>query len=72
MRASGRGLTDGRGRFTLRRALVIGQLAVSLVLLVGALLFVRTFQNLATVDVGFPTAGIVAADFDFRRANICA
>jgi len=70
MRASGRGLTDGRGRFTLRRALVIGQLAVSLVLLVGALLFVRTFQNLATVDVGFTTAGIVAADFDFRRANV--
>lgn len=70
MRASGRGLTDGRGRFTLRRALVIGQLAVSLVLLVGALLFVRTFRNLATVDVGFRTEGVVAADFDFRRANV--
>lgn len=70
MRASGRGLTDGRGRFTLRRGLVIGQLAVSLVLLVGALLFVRTFRNLATVDVGFTTAGIVATDFDFRRANV--
>jgi predicted permease len=70
MRASGRGLTDGRGRFTLRRGLVIAQLAVSLVLLVGALLFVRTFQNLATVDVGFTTTGVVAANFDFRRANI--
>lgn len=70
MRASGRGLTDGRGRFSVRRALVVGQLAVSLVLLVGALLFVRTFQNLTTVDVGFTTAGIVSADFDFRRANI--
>jgi putative ABC transport system permease protein len=70
MRASGRGLTDGRARFTLRRALVIGQLAVSLVLLVGALLFMRTFQNLATVDVGFTTKGVVAADFDFRRAGI--
>lgn len=72
MRASGRGLTEGRNRFTLRRGLVVGQLAVSLVLLVGALLFVRTFRNLATVDVGFTTAGVVAADFDFRRANVAA
>lgn len=70
MRASGRGLTDGRGRFTLRRALVISQLAVSLVLLVGALLFVRTFRNLATVNVGFNTAGITSVDFDFRRVNV--
>lgn len=72
MRASGRGLTDGRGRFTLRRGLVVGQLAVSLVLMVGALLFVRTFRNLATVDVGFTTAGVVATEFDFRRANVAA
>jgi predicted permease len=70
MRAGGRGLTDGRGRFTVRRLLVVGQLAVSLVLLVGALLFVRTFQNLATVDVGFTTAGVVSADFDFRRSAL--
>lgn len=70
MRASGRGLTDGRGRFTLRRALVVGQLAVSLVLLVGALLFVRTFQNLAQVDVGFATDNVVAARFDFRRLEM--
>jgi putative ABC transport system permease protein len=70
MRAGGRGLTDGRAKFTVRRALVVGQLAVSLVLLVGALLFVRTFQNLATVDVGFTTANVLSADFDFRRANV--
>jgi len=72
MRASGRGMTEGRGAFTLRRGLVIGQLAVSLVLLVGALRFVRTFQNLAAVDLGFPTTGVVAAEFDFRRANVAS
>ena len=72
MRAGGRGYSEGRAGFTLRRALVVGQLAVSLVLLVGALLFVRTFQNLASVDVGFTTAGVVAVDFDFRRANLPA
>jgi len=66
----GRGITDGRNRFTLRRALVIGQLAVSLVLLVGALLFTRTFWNLAHADVGFTTEGVVAMDFDLRRSQI--
>ena len=70
MRASGRGLTDGRGRFTLRRTLVVGQLAVSLVLLVGALLFVRTFRNLASVDLGLSTEHVVAVTFDFRRLNL--
>lgn len=70
MRGSGRGITDGRGRFTLRRTLVVGQLAVSLVLLVGALLFTRTFWNLATADVGHTTEGVVAMDFDLRRTRI--
>ena len=37
MRAGGRGLTSGRDRFALRRALVTAQVAMSLVLLVGAL-----------------------------------
>ncbi len=70
MRGGGRGITDGRQRFTLRRALVIGQLAVSLVLLVGALLFTRTFWNLAHADVGMTLDGVVAMDFDLRRSQI--
>lgn len=70
MRAGGRGMTDGRSKFTLRRALVIGQLAVSLVLLVGALLFTRTFWNLASADVGHRLDDVVAVDFDLRRSRI--
>jgi predicted permease len=69
MRSSGRGLTDNRERFGLRRALVVGQMALSLVLLVGALLFVRTFWNLANLDPGFRTAGILVAGIDFSRAK---
>lgn len=70
LRAGGRGLTDGGARFTLRRALVVGQLAMSLVLLVAALLFMRTFQNLATVDTGLNTSGAVMAIFDLRQAHV--
>jgi putative ABC transport system permease protein len=67
MRSSGRGLSAGRERFGLRRALVAGQVALSLVLLVGALLFVRSLQKLLNVDAGFRTDGVVAVNLDLRR-----
>ena len=53
MKAGGRGLTAGRERFLLRRGLIVSQVALSLVLLVAALLFVRTFRNLLDLDAGF-------------------
>ena len=41
-------------------------------LLVGALLFLRTFQNLASVNTGMATAGVMTVLFDLRRAEIPA
>ena len=41
------------GRTRAGQLLIVSQVAISLVLLVGAGLFVRTLRNLATVDVGF-------------------
>lgn len=67
MRSGGRGMTAGRERNRLRRVLVVGQVALSLVLLVGALLFVRSLRNLMTVDAGFKPEGIVAVSIDLRR-----
>ncbi len=49
---SGRGLTPSRRHHALRRGLVVGQLAVSLVLLTGATLLFRSFRNLAQVETG--------------------
>jgi len=70
MRAGGRGTTDSRERFGLRRLLVVAQVALSLVLIVAALLFIQTVRNLATVDPGFRTANVLVADFDVRSARI--
>jgi predicted permease len=53
LKAGGRGITSSRERFGVRRALVVAQVALSLVLLIGALMFTRTLYNLLTVDAGF-------------------
>ncbi len=53
LRAGGRGLTMSRERFGVRRMLVVTQVALSLVLLLGALLFSRTLYNLLSIDTGF-------------------
>jgi putative ABC transport system permease protein len=69
MKASGRGLTDARERFGLRRILVVAQVALSLVLLVGALLFVRSLHKLLTLDAGFQESGVLATEISFARLN---
>ncbi|MCW5981566.1 MAG: ABC transporter permease [Bryobacteraceae bacterium] len=69
MRAGGRGATAGRERFALRRSLVTGQIALSFVLLVGALLFARSLANLMTTHPGFQAEGALAVNLDLRRAE---
>jgi len=70
MKSGGRGSTSTGGRFSFQRLLVVAQVAASLVLLVGALLFVRSFRNLITADTGLQRDGIVftyLADFAGAR-----
>jgi predicted permease len=50
--------------------LVVGQVMLSLVLLAGAGVFVRTLQNLHTLDPGFQTEGVLLVALDDRRMAI--
>jgi predicted permease len=54
-----RGLGHGR----LRGALVVSQVALALVLLIGAALLIRTFANLRSVDPGFDSSRMLTFEF---------
>jgi len=69
MRSGGRGISTGRDRFGLRRVLVVAQVSLSLVLLVGAFLFVRSLQKLLDVQPGFRAEGIIAVNLDLRPGH---
>jgi putative ABC transport system permease protein len=70
LKASGRGLSAAGENVLLRRMLVVSQVALSLVLLVGALLFVRTFQNLRKVNAGFQDDHVLVAEFDYSPLKL--
>ena len=56
----------GGRRFSLHNALVIGQVSLSTLLLVGALLFFRTLRAAATIDPGFRTDHMLLLDISPR------
>jgi len=51
----------------LQQALVVAQVAMSLVLLVGAGLFVRTLQKLKGMDMGFARENVIQAEVGFNQ-----
>ena len=67
--AGGRGTTGGGARAGLRRALVLGQVAVSLVLLAGAGLLVKSLMRLQAVDPGYRTDGLITMRVSLPRAR---
>ncbi len=60
----GRSQSGGQAKGPLAKALVVSQVALSLVLLVSAGLFVRSLVNLASVDTGFNRENVIRLRVD--------
>jgi predicted permease len=69
--SSATGGRDGHG-WRLRRALVVFQVAVSLCLLVGAGLLLRSLSNLRSQDLGFRADSVLTAEIDPQGGGIDA
>ncbi|HET9985181.1 MAG TPA: ABC transporter permease [Longimicrobiales bacterium] len=59
LRDAARGTTGGRGALRLRGGLVVAEVALALMLLVGAGLLLRSFQKLQQVDTGMRAEGVL-------------
>ena len=63
------GRSRGGGRHRLINPLVVVQIALSLVLVVGAGLFMRTFASLATMNLGFDRDRVLLVQLDVQRTQ---
>ena len=58
------GIVGGGAHVRVRKALVAAQVMLSLLLLIGAGLFIRSLRNLRDMGPGFTTGNLVAFDMD--------
>ena len=72
MREGGRTTTTGMGTTRLRSGLVIGEVALGVMLLVGAGLLLRSLQRLSHVDLGFKPDHLITASFDLSEGALQA
>jgi putative ABC transport system permease protein len=68
MKANARGTIEG-AKFGIGKALVVLQVALSLVLVVGAGLMLSTFFRLETLDPGFDRGHVLMVDVDLRNGQ---
>lgn len=69
LKESPRGSTAGRSQHRLRHALIVGEVAFALVLLVGAGLFLRGLQRFINLDPGWRVDGLLTAQLGLQGAN---
>jgi predicted permease len=69
LKEQGRGVV-GEGRFGLGNALVVIQVALSLILIVAAGLFMRTFSSLSNLNLGFNRTPVLVAAVNAQRLQL--
>lgn len=69
LKEGGRSATEGRRRNRVRNALVIAEVALALVLLVGAGLLMKSFARLQIVDPGFNPRNVLTMEFSLPQSK---
>lgn len=69
LRSGGRNVSSGGGKFSTGRMLVVAQVAVSVLLLVGTGMLVRSMQRLERADIGASRGQLIIASFDAEKAG---
>ncbi|MBZ5591648.1 MAG: ABC transporter permease [Acidobacteriia bacterium] len=69
LKENARGVIGSGARISMGKALVISQVAISLVLLIGAGLFLRTLENLRRVDLGYARERLLLVHVDALAAG---
>ena len=69
LRDEGRGTSGGHARAQMRSLLVVGQVALSLLLLIGAGLLLRSFRRLLRVDPGFDSHMVLTMNVSLSTAK---
>jgi putative ABC transport system permease protein len=69
LRADSRGSTSGAARQRVRAILTVAEVALSVALLIGAGLLIRSFSLVQQVDAGFATAGTMTARISLPNAT---
>jgi putative ABC transport system permease protein len=59
---------DASSRVAMRNALVVGEVGLSVILMVGAMLLIRSYRAYVTTDLGFEQRGILTARLTLPRA----
>ena len=62
LKDGGRGATVSRARLHARQMMVIGEIALSVVLIVGGGLMIRTVQRIMSIDPGFRSEGVLTME----------
>ena len=62
LKDGGRGATTGRARLRARQLMVVGEISLSVVLMVGGGLMMRTVQGIMAIDPGFRSEGVLTME----------